>query len=138
MSLLSPPRRQRLLQVGFAAAAFVAVAIGDRIAALLGHGGEATLLRLCGRVVAGWSLGLAFRLQFTRSARPDVRLRWMLALPAGIIAAWPLVAAEIPATVRTTAPVRMLTEATSLAGFAATALGLTLALAVLPGRRRGG
>ena len=136
MPLLSPLRRQRLLQIGFAAVGVGAVVVADRIAALLGVGREATFFVLGGRVLGGWSLGLAFRLQFTRSTRPDPQLRWLFALPAGIVTAWPLVASVLPAAVRATLPGRVLAEAATLAGFTAVVLGLALALSVTPGRRR--
>jgi hypothetical protein len=134
--------RQRVLQVGLVAAAIAAVVVADRTAtaALAVDPGLAArrlhgFLVVGGRVVAGWALGLAFRMQFTRAVRGDEQLRLLLGVPAGFLAAWPIVVTFVPLRLQRALPGWLMAGwATEIAPFAGVLLGLTLALAVRPRR----
>jgi hypothetical protein len=99
-AVLSPARRRRALQVGFALAGLAAVVVADATASAAGRAGPwpsgrqaHAFLVLFGRVVAGWAFGMVFRIQLVRAGgrvRADQQLRWLLGVPAAVIAAWPV------------------------------------------------
>ena len=131
-------KRQRVIQAGLAAAAVAAVVVADRTAAALlavdqGLAAQRVhaVLVVGGRVVAGWALGLAFRMQFTRAVRGDEQLRLLIGVPAGFLAAWPIVLTFLPTWLVRPLP-RWLVDgwAVEVAPFTGILLGLTLALAV--------
>lgn len=130
--------RQRLLQVGLVVAAVAAVVVADETASRLAVIDESLVaarlqafLVVGGRVAAGWALGLAFRLQFTRAVRGDEQLRLLLGIPAGFLAAWPIVLTFLPGWLAALLPGWLLRGwALDASPFAGVVLGLTLALAV--------
>jgi hypothetical protein len=130
--------RQRVIQLGLVAAAVAAVIVADRTAGAvlaidhsLGARRLHALLVVGGRVMAGWSLGLAFRMQFTRGVHSDEQLRLLIGVPAGFLAAWPLVVTWLPGWLTRVLPGWLARGwAVEIAPFAGIVLGLTLALAV--------
>ena len=130
--------RQRLVQLGLVAAALAAVVVADRTAGALlavdqslGARRLHALLIVGGRVMAGWSLGLAFRMQFARGARSDEQLRLLIGVPAGFLAAWPIVVTWLPGWLTRVLPGWLVRGwPVDVAPFAGVVLGLTLALAV--------
>jgi hypothetical protein len=130
--------RQRLIQLGLIAAAVAAVVVADRTAeSLLVVDQRLAARRLHaflvvgGRVLAGWTLGMAFRMQFTRAASSDDRLRLLVGVPAGFLAAWPIVLTFLPGWLSRALPGWLAGGwAVEAAPFAGVVLGLTLALAV--------
>jgi hypothetical protein len=136
-------RRDRLIQLGFVVVAVALVAVGDAVAARVlaaapGPGGRAlhALLLIGGRVVGGWSVGLAFRMQLARTAAPDVELRRLLAIPLAVVCAWPVLLALLPAGAVGVVPSPLRSgPAVEVQPFAAAVLGLVLALSVRPKRR---
>jgi hypothetical protein len=95
--------RRRGIQLGLVVVAVALVVVTDAIAdrLLVLTGGAAgqrlhALLLLGGRVVAGWSVGLAFRLQLAPRARTDEQLRLWLGAPLGFVCAWPLLLSLLP------------------------------------------
>jgi hypothetical protein len=142
----TPTRRQRFLQLGFLLAAFATVLLVDRIGAQvlrIDTGPNARQIHgivvLAGRIAAGWALGLAFRIQLGvgSGAEPDRLLRRLVAVPASLLAAWPILHVRLPAGVTRQLPAWSTTGgAFDLAPVAAITLGLVVALGVVPGRRR--
>ena len=122
------------LQLGFVAAALLAVWVTDRMAVEI-PGSDVTALRLqtllvvAGRTLAGWAAGMAFRLQLAPRSRPDPRLRLWLGVPLGAVAAWPLVRTGLPEGLQRVIPA-WLAEFGTLAPVAGLLFGLTLALSV--------
>lgn len=135
---MTSPLRQRLLQVGLAVAGLALVIVADRTAdALLAVEQGPAARRLSAlfvvgsRVVAGWALGLAFRMQFTRAVRRDEQLRLLFGVPAGFLAAWPIVLTLLPAALVGVLPGWLTSGwAVDVSPLAGVVLGLTLALAV--------
>lgn len=136
--------RQRALQVGFAAAAVLAVAVAERAASglLAGTPGAdgartATAVVVGGHALGGWALGMALRLQFARAVEVDRTVRVLLGIPACLLATWPLTATYLPPALLPRLPAWLAAGAADVSGFAAAALGLVLALGVTPapGRR---
>jgi hypothetical protein len=142
----TPTRRQRILQIGFVLAAFGVVFLADRIAAQvlrIDTGPNARQIHgtvvLGGRIVAGWALGLAFRIQLAvrGNVEPDRLLRRAVAVPASLLAAWPILHVRLPARVAGSLPAWATTGGVfDLAPIAALTLGLVVALGVTPTRRR--
>ena len=131
--------RRRLLQLGFMAAALLAVLVADRTAAQI-PGSDLvarrlqTFLIVSGHVVAGWSAGMAFRLQLAPRSLADNQLRLWLGVPLGALSAWPLVRTGLPDAIARHVPDWM-AQLGLLAPAAGMLLGLTLALAVSRSRR---
>jgi hypothetical protein len=130
--------RQRALQLGLVVAAVAAVVVADRTAAALLAADPSlaarrlhAVLLLGGRVAGGWAVGMAFRLQLARSAKPDEQLRLLLGVPAGFLCAWPVVLTFLPAWLRGALP-SWLTAGPLLEvqPFVAVVFGLVLALSV--------
>lgn len=130
-------RARRALQLGYLLAALAAVAVGEATADVLWRlwGAEpAVTLRLAVRVLAGWAVGTALRLELAPRARAHRGLRRLLGWPLGLAACWPLLLALLPGDVLASVPPAVrgpAAQAVSL--FAAGALGVVIALAV---RRR--
>ncbi|MFO8076101.1 MAG: hypothetical protein R6T85_08280 [Egibacteraceae bacterium] len=134
----APRGRQRALQLGLLLAAVAVVVVADRTASALaraiGSGVASALLSVGGHVVGGWALGLALRLQLARASRPDPRARLVLGVPTGLLAALPMGLAVAPEGLVAALPGWLL-AAQVAAPFAGVALGVVLALAVVPSRR---
>ncbi|QBI18943.1 hypothetical protein ER308_04885 [Egibacter rhizosphaerae] len=133
------PLSRRMLQLGYVVAGLGLVVVGDLMAGALATlwGAEpAVVARIGARVIGGWAVGTALRLELARRAKPEPGLRWLLAGPLGLVAGWPLLLALLPGGVLELVPA-VLRGATAqgLAPFAGAALGVVLALAVR--RRRG-
>jgi hypothetical protein len=137
-----PRRRDRALQVGFVVVAIALVAVADAIAiraveadpGALARGLHALLL-VGGRVVAGWSVGLVFRLQLAPVATVDTDLRRLLGLPLAVVCGWPILLALLPPGVIGFVPTWLRAgPAIEIQQLTAVVLGLVLALGV---RRRG-
>lgn len=128
-----------MLQAGFAAAAVAAVWVSDRIGtgmavAVAGIGGVRwqTAILLAGRIVGGWALGMAFRLQFARAVEPDPQLRRLLVTPAAIVCMWFVALPFLPAGAVAALPAWATAEgASGVVGFIAVLLGLAWSLAVI-------
>jgi hypothetical protein len=143
MGVARPGRKQRALQLGLVTVAVTLVVVADRTAdSLLAlDGGLAArrlhaLLVVGGRVVGGWAVGLAFRLQLARTAKPDEVLRLLLGIPAGFLCAWPIVLTFLPARAVQAMPSWLTAGVVvEIQPFVAVLFGLTLALSVAPSRR---
>lgn len=133
------PGPQRALQVALLLAGIVAVAVADRTATAVGRfagpGTMSVILSVGGFLVGGWALGMALRLQVAPSARGDPRTRLLLGVPCGLLAGWPLLLTAAPAGLTALIPVWAL-ELQRIAPFGGAALGVVIALAVTPRRRR--
>lgn len=136
-------RRDRAIQLGFVVVAIALVAVADAIAARMlaiqaggtGRGLHALLL-VGGRVIGGWAVGLAFRMQLARSATGDGELRRLLGIPLVIVCAWPVLLVVLPPQLVGAVPVALRSgPAIEVQPFAAVILGLVLALAVRVRRR---
>jgi hypothetical protein len=127
----------RVLQAGFllAAAAAVVVAdlLADRLVAAGAVGPVVPFVAVGGRVLGGFSAGMAFRLQQRRALRPDQPFGLWTGIPCALLAAAPMLLAVWPAADDWTPAFTMGLQ--RLAPFAGAVLGLTFALAVRPGRR---
>ena len=138
--MAAPSGRHRALQLALLAAGVVAVAVADRTASAVGRvtgpGTLSAVLSVGGFLVGGWALGMALRLQLAPSARGDRRLRLLLGVPCGLLAGWPLVLVNAPASLVGLLPAWVL-DLQRIAPFGGAALGVVIALAVTPrGRRR--
>lgn len=135
--------RQRILQLALVIVAVALVVVGDRTAgSVLSADGSLAAQRLHavlvigGRVAGGWAVGLAFRMQLSRTTKPDEQLRLAIGIPAGFLCAWPIVLTYLPG-----AAVRALPSwltggvAVEVQSFVAVLFGLTLALSIRPSRR---
>lgn len=123
---------RRGLQLAFLVTAMGLVVVGDLVAdrlAILDRSSAAVPFVAVGaRVLGGFAVGLALRLQFSRRSRPDPGLRMTVALPCALLAAVPGLLAMWPWSVPL--PAEALLAAHRLAPFAGAALGATLALSV--------
>lgn len=130
----APPRSRTWVQLGFLLGGLLAVAVADQIA-LEVRGGDVTAVRLravvvvAGRVLAGWSAGMAFRLGLAPRARTDPSLRVWLGAPMGAVAAWPLARTWLPPSLQAALP-GWTGELVGVAPVAGILLGLVLTLAV--------
>lgn len=135
--------RRRVLQLALVAAGLAVVVLADRTAGgvlaadpSLAARRMHALLVVGGRVVGGWALGLAFRMQVTRTTKPDEQLRLALGVPAGFLCAWPIVLTYLPSgLVRSLPSWLTVGVAVEVQPFVAVLFGLTLALSVTPSRR---
>ena len=129
--------RRRALQAGFMLVAVAAVVIADltadRLALLQPTGPAAVFVAVGGRVVGGFAVGMAFRLQLARRAKPDPRFRLWVSVPAAVIATVPALLAVWTGPWDALSPV--LVALRRLAPFAGVVLGLSLALSVRTVRR---
>jgi hypothetical protein len=123
--------------VGFVVAAVLAVAVADGTADRLLPGAGSNAQRLAGalvvggRVVGGWALGMAFRLQFVRAVSVDRQARLLLGVPACLVATWPIAVTFLPAAIVGGLPGWVGTQALAgVAPFAGVVLGLVLSLGV--------
>lgn len=145
-STARPGRRASLqrrgIQLGLVVVAVALVVVVDGIAAAVGvlePGPDArrlqALLVVGARVVAGWAVGLTFRLQLAPSARPDEQLRLLLGAPLGFLCAWPLLLTYLPGALRRMLPSWLVGgPVLEVQPLVAVIFGLVLALAVT-GRR---
>ena len=138
--MAAPLRRRRALQLGLLAVGLAAVVVSDRTATVVsraaGPGVTSVVLAVGGFLVGGWALGLALRLQVAPSARGDRGTRLLLGIPCGVLAGWPIVLATMPPALASPLPAWAL-DLQRVAPFGGAALGVVLALAVVPrGRRR--
>lgn len=128
------PGSRRALQVGFVVAALAAVGVGEAMADALVRlwGAEpAVITRLASRVVAGWAVGTALRMELAPRARPHRLLRRLLGIPLGVVAVWPVLLALLPGeTLAAVPPALRGHPAQAVATFAAGGVGVVLALAV--------
>ena len=131
-----------MLQVGLIGAALAAVVVADATAnsllaldASLPARRVHAFLVVGGRVLAGWALGLAFRMQFTRGVRGDDQLRLLVGVPCGFLCAWPIVVTFLPGWLIGALPGPLAGGwVMDLSPFAGVVFGLTLALAVKTSR----
>jgi hypothetical protein len=136
--MVSAATRRRGIQLGLVAVAMALVVVVDGIAdQLLVLGGDEAARRLHaflvvgGRVVGGWSAGLAFRLQLAPTSRPDEQLRLLLGAPLGFLCAWPLLLSFLPAALVRLLPAPLVSGvAVQVQPMAAVLFGLVLALSV--------
>ena len=144
MALLSPARRQRVLQVSFVVAAVAAVLLASRLSTLAGtvvvepaRGHVRSLLVLLGYAVAGWALGMAFRLQFVREVTADRVLRLLLAAPAVLVCLAPVLRAVLPSPLDGLVPLWAISgQLGALRPLFALVAGLAISLGVTGGGRR--
>jgi hypothetical protein len=125
-----------MLQAGFAVAGLAAVVIADRVGVAV-LAGDPTARQLHafvvvgGRVLAGLAFGLLFRLQLvsvSATVEPDQQLRWLIGLPAALIAAWPVLLPALPPWTQRLLPGALSAAGSDMAPVAAVLLGLVMAL----------
>ena len=129
--------RRRLLQAGFLLAAVAAVVVADltadELSVLQPAGPAPAFVAVAGRVLGGFAVGMAFRLQMARSTKPDPRFRLWVSVPCAALAVTPALMAVWTGPWDTLG--QTLVTLQRLAPFAGAVLGLSFALSVRSTRR---